>query len=125
MEGGHNGERNMFIGKTWCWNRFKLTEAFKEKKVFIELESVRQAAEVCINGKKLDGKYENGFIPFGFDLPPCVTFGEDENVLEVMVDNTFPYKTETGDVLSWHDSHWHPTHGVTATSIFISKTSSI
>ncbi|RKQ34327.1 glycoside hydrolase family 2 protein [Oceanobacillus halophilus] len=112
MEGGHNGERNMFTGKTWYRKYFKLNKEDEDKKIFIEFEGVRQAADVYINGKKLEGKYENGFIPFGFDLTPYVTFGDTENVLAIMVDNTFPYKTEeTGDILSWHDSHWHPTHG--------------
>ena len=112
MEGGHNGERGMFTGKTWYRKHFTLDEKDKDKKVFIEFEGVRQAAEVYINGTKLDGKSENGFIPFGHDLTPFVKFGNDENILSIMVDNTFPYKAEgTDDILSWHDSHWHPTHG--------------
>ncbi|KAA9023907.1 glycoside hydrolase family 2 protein [Niallia endozanthoxylica] len=113
MEGGHNGERSMYTGKTWYRKTFQLEEIDKGKKVFIEFEGARQAADVYINGKKLEGKSENGFIPFGYDLTPYIHFGTDkENVLAVMVDNTFPYKAEgTDDVLSWHDSHWHPTHG--------------
>lgn len=113
MEGGHNGERGMFTGKTWYRKHFQLDEKDSDKKVFIEFEGVRQAADVYINGVKLNGKNENGFIPFGYDLTDSINFGLDqENVLSVMVDNTFPYKAEgTDDVLSWHDSHWHPTHG--------------
>jgi beta-galactosidase len=75
---------------------------------------------VYLNGVKLEGKSENGFIPFGYDLTPYIHFGE-QNVIAVMVDNTFPYRTtEFGEInwankndyiLSWHDSHWHPTHG--------------
>ncbi|MDR7078934.1 beta-galactosidase [Neobacillus niacini] len=113
MEGGHNGERGMFTGKTWYRKGFKLDQKYVDKKVFIEFEGVRQAADVYINGAKLEGKSENGFIPFGYDLTPFLHFGEEENVLAVMVDNTFPYIAEgtEADVLSWHDSHWHPTHG--------------
>lgn len=112
MEGGHNGERSMFTGKTWYRKRFLLEESQKDKKILIEFEGVRQAAEVYINGVKLNGKSENGFIPFGYDLTPYVHFGSKPNIISVMVDNTFPYIAEGTDaVLSWHDSHWHPTHG--------------
>src|SRR5690606_18611213 len=120
MEGGHNGERSMFTGKTWYRKYFKLNQEDQDKKVFIEFEGVRQAADVYINGTKLAGKYENGFIPFGYDLTPHVHFGDEENVLAIMVDNTFPYKAEgTDDVLSWHDSHWHPTHGGIYRNVFL------
>jgi beta-galactosidase len=112
MEGGHNGERGMFTGKTWYRKHFKLDQEHSDKKVFIQFEGIRQAADVHINGIKLEGKSENGFIPLGYDLTPYLHFGNRENVLAVMVDNTFPYKAEgTDDILSWHDSHWHPTHG--------------
>ncbi|WP_453992041.1 sugar-binding domain-containing protein [Bacillus nitroreducens] len=120
MEGGHNGERSMFTGRTWYRKYFKLNQEDQDKKVFIEFEGIRQAADVYINGTKLAGKYENGFIPFGYDLTPHVHFGDEENVLAIMVDNTFPYKAEgTDDVLSWHDSHWHPTHGGIYRNVFL------
>lgn len=120
MEGGHNGERSMFTGKTWYRKQFKLTQKDHDKKIYIEFEGVRQAADVYINGTKLVGKYENGFIPFGYDLTPHVHFGDEPNVLAIMVDNTFPYKAEgTDDVLSWHDSHWHPTHGGIYRNVFL------
>lgn len=112
MEGGHNGERNMFTGKTWYRKHFKLESQYQNKKIFIEFEGIRQAAEIYLNGHRLDGKSENGFIPFGYDLTPYVNFGDENNVLAIMVDNTFPYYADgTDDILSWHDSHWHPTHG--------------
>ncbi|MGP6139145.1 sugar-binding domain-containing protein [Jeotgalibaca sp. A127] len=112
MEGGHNGERSMFTGKTWYRKFFKLAENQKDKKIYIEFEGVRQAAEVYINGTKLAGKNESGFIAFGYDLTDYVHFGNEENILAVMVDNSFPYYAEGTDaILSWHDSHWHPTHG--------------
>ncbi|MEH7255154.1 sugar-binding domain-containing protein, partial [Neobacillus niacini] len=118
----HDGERDMYTGKTWYRKSFTIPAENAGKKVFIEFEAARQAAEVYLNGVKLEGKNENGSIPFGYDLTPYIKFGE-ENVIAVMVDNTFPYRTtEFGDlndnwankndyILSWHDSHWHPTHG--------------
>ncbi|MBS4208851.1 sugar-binding domain-containing protein [Bacillus sp. FJAT-50079] len=123
MEGGHNGERNMYTGKSWYRKQFKIKEKYKDKKVFIEFEAVRQTADVYINGVKLAGKCENGFIPFGYDLTPHLYFGDQENLIAVMVDNTFPYKSEgTDDVLSWHDSHWHPTHGGLYRNVYLAIT---
>ena len=79
--------------------------------MFLEFEAARQAAHVYLNGQLLEGVCENGFIPFGYDLTPYLNFGGD-NQITVMVDNSFPYYAEgTTDALSWHDSHWHPTHG--------------
>ncbi|MEH7254357.1 sugar-binding domain-containing protein, partial [Neobacillus niacini] len=123
MEGGHNGERSMYTGKTWYRKHFTIDEKDKNKKVFIEFEAARQAADVYINGSKLEGKSENGFIPFGYDLTPYLNYGNKENVLAVMVDNSFPYKAEgTDDVLSWHDSHWHPTHGGLYRNVYMTIT---
>lgn len=123
MEGGHNGERSMYTGKTWYRKHFKIDEKYKDKKVFIEFEAARQTADVYINGTKLEEKNENGFIPFGYDLTPYLHTGDKENVLAVMVDNTFPYKADgTDDVLSWHDSHWHPTHGGLYRNVYLHVT---
>lgn len=120
MESGHNGERDMFTGKTWYRKHFKLDEAYNQRKVFIEFESVRQAADVYVNGHKLVGKSETGFIPFGYDLTPYLYFGKQENIIAIRVDNSFPYKAEgTHDILSWHDSHWHPTHGGLYRNIYL------
>ncbi|WP_179151952.1 glycoside hydrolase family 2 protein [Oceanobacillus senegalensis] len=115
MEGGHNGERSMYTGKTWYRKEFDIDKEHKQKKVFIEFEAARQAADVYINGTKLEGKSENGFIPFGYDITPYLNKNGKGNVIAVMVDNSFPYLAEESEgdegILSWHDSHWHPTHG--------------
>ena len=119
-EDTHEGQREMYTGKMWYRKHFSIPAEKAGKKVFIEFEAARQAAEVWLNGVKLVGKYENGFIPFGYDLTPYIKYGED-NVIAVLVDNTFPYRTtEFGEwtpanknnyILVWHDSHWHPTYG--------------
>ncbi|MDE7118876.1 MAG: beta-galactosidase, partial [Bacteroidaceae bacterium] len=48
---------------------FAAPKSWKGKKVFIEFEGARQAAEVWLNGKHL-GLHENGVMAFGFDLTP-------------------------------------------------------
>ena len=110
-EGSHHGERSMYTGTAWYKKNFTVPEEYRDKKVFLEFEAARQAAHIYINGQLLEGVSENGFIPFGYDLTPYLKFGQ-ENQITVMVDNSFPYYAEgTTDALSWHDSHWHPTHG--------------
>lgn len=111
-EGSHHGERSMYTGTAWYKKEFTVPESYADKKVFLEFEAARQAAHVYINGQLLEGVSENGFIPFGYDLTPYLEFGKT-NQITVMVDNSFPYYAEgtTDSILSWHDSHWHPTHG--------------
>ena len=53
----------------WYRKHFRLPTEAKGKKVFIEFEGVRQAADVYLNGEKV-GCHENGVMAFGFDLTP-------------------------------------------------------
>ena len=84
---GHRGEQNQWAGRTWYRKTFTAPESWKEKKVFVEFEAVRQVAEVYLNGELL-GVSKTGFTPFGFDLTPHLRFG-GTNVLAVMCDNRF------------------------------------
>ncbi len=60
------------------------------KRILIEFEGARQAAEVWMNGKRV-GLHENGVMAFGFDLTPYIVIGK-ENKLEVLTDNDWSYK---------------------------------
>jgi beta-galactosidase len=110
----HVGEMNLWSGRTWYRKTFTLPESFKDKKVFIEFEAVRQIAEIYLNGKLL-GVSKTGFIPFGFDLTPLLRFGGSKNVLAVMADNRFTPETDMAKIiktdLPWNSPHWHPAHG--------------
>ncbi len=117
---GHKGEMNQWMGRTWYRKHFVAPEDWQNKTVIIEFEAVRQLAEVYVNGVKI-GSSINGFLPFAFDLSPHLKFGR-ENVLAVMVDNSFikddDYegwhswdKYEGGAKLPWNNPHWHPAHG--------------
>ncbi len=110
----HVGEMDIWSGRTWYRKSFTLPETFKDKKVFIEFEAVRQIAEVYLNGKLL-GASKTGFIPFGFDLTPYLKFSDARNVLAVMADNRFTLETDMAKIiktdLPWNSPHWHPAHG--------------
>jgi beta-galactosidase len=84
---GHIGELNQWAGRTWYRKHFTPDASWKNKKIYVEFEGVRQLAEVYLNGVKL-GSSNTGFTPFGFDLTPGLKFGQD-NILAVMADNTF------------------------------------
>jgi beta-galactosidase len=85
---GHRGEQIQWGGRTWYRKTFRLPDAYRGRRVFIEFEGVRQVAEVYLNGTRL-GISKTGFTPFGFDLTPYVRFGSEVNVLAVMCDNRF------------------------------------
>ena len=116
----HDGQRVMYTGKMWYRKDFTIGQEYAGKKIFIQFEGARQAADVYLNGVQLQGKCENGFIPFGYDLTPYINFGGN-NVIAVMVDNTYPYRTtqygpftsanKNDFILSWDDSHWAPNYG--------------
>ena len=69
---------------------FHAPKEWKNKKIFIEFEGARQAAEVWLNGNRL-GLHENGVMAFGFDLTPYINIGK-VNHLEVLTDNSWSYK---------------------------------
>jgi len=130
----HRGEQNQWSGRTWYRKKFVAPDSWRQKKIFIEFEGVRQVAEVYLNGELL-GVSKNGFVPFGFDLTPHMLWGST-NVLAVMCDNRFSKDppAETGASLTqlsdrvnaaipedvneiqasqipWNNPHWHPAHG--------------
>lgn len=93
----------------WYRKTFTLPDNAAEKKVFVEFEGVRQAAEVYCNGEFL-GHHENGVMAFGFDLSELVESGE--NVLAVRVDNDWEYEEmSTGESYQWADHNFNANYG--------------
>ena len=108
--GKHKGEINQWRGTVWYRKHFELPADHIGKKVFIEFESVRQIADVYINGVHL-GKNQTGFIPFGYDLTPHLTKDGTDNVIAVKVNNERGDDFRDNFPLVWNHEHWHPTHG--------------
>lgn len=117
-EGRHNGEQNQWRGTVWYRKHFKLPESDSGKKVFIEFESVRQIADVYINGIHL-GQNRTGFLPFGYDLTEHLNFGDQSNVIAVKVNNDRGDHFRKNDPLVWHHEHWHPNHGGIYRNVFL------
>ncbi len=94
----------------WYRKHFRLPEKAKGKKVFIEFEGVRQAADVYVNGEKV-GYSENGVMAFGFDLTPFINYRKD-NVIAERVDNDWQYKERTTNTkFQWNDKNFNANYG--------------
>ncbi len=88
---------------------FVLPESAKGKRVFIEFEGARQAAEVTLNGHAV-GINENGVMAFGFDLTPYIK--EGKNKIEVRTDNDWSYREKaTGSHYQWNSKNFNANYG--------------
>lgn len=116
--GHHDGEDNQWRGTVWYRKHFTIPIDDADKKVFIEFESVRQIADVYINGVHI-GQNQTGFIPFGFDLTPHLYFDGKDNVIAVKVNNDRGDHFRENFPLVWNHEHWHPTHGGIYRNVFL------
>lgn len=106
--GGDQTER---FGIGWYRKHFKLPAGSEGRKVFLELDGLRQAAWFYLNGQ-LVGRYENGVTPVGLDLTRFVRFQGEDNLLAVKVDNDPNYREEaTGTPFEWNSKNFNPDFG--------------
>lgn len=95
----------------WYRKRFTLPEDSRDKKVFLEFEGVRQAAEVYVNGEFI-GLHENGAMAFGLDITKAVRPAPAENILAVKTDNDWNYREKaTGQRYQWVDRNFNCNYG--------------
>jgi beta-galactosidase len=83
--GGGGGSLPGGVG--WYRKRFTLPQQDEGKRVTIEYDGVYKNCDVWINGQHL-GFHPYGYTSFHYDLTPYVTYGTQENVLAVRVDNS-------------------------------------
>lgn len=89
---------------------FALPASAQGKKIFIEFEGARQAAEVFINGKAV-GLNENGVMAFGFDITPYIVYN-GKNTIKVITDNSWKYKERsTGSMWQWNNNNFNANYG--------------
>lgn len=106
---------------------FQIGEEHAGKKMLLELEGVRQAAYLWVNGNFI-GYYEAGVNPFGFDVTEYIHTDGSDNVIALALDNTSArgiandkYLRETkpgtepgsntGDHYQWNTNEFNPTIG--------------
>lgn len=75
-------------GIGWYRKRFRLEEADRDKRIFIEFDGVCRDSQVWCNGFSL-GRHESGYTGFAYELTDFARFG-GENLLAVRADSTLP-----------------------------------
>ena len=94
----------------WYRKHFRLSASDNGKKVFLEFEGVRFAAEVYVNGQKV-GLHENGVMAFGFDISDKIKFDAD-NLIAVRVDNDWNYHEKaTNSPFQWNNKNFNANYG--------------
>ncbi|WP_321424305.1 DUF4982 domain-containing protein [uncultured Bacteroides sp.] len=94
----------------WYRKHFNLPKSDKDKKVFIEFEGVRQAADIYVNGK-LIGLHENGVMAFGFDITDKISYDQD-NVIALRIDNNWKYRERsTNSTFQWNSNSFNANYG--------------
>ncbi len=103
--------RELSTGIAWYRKSFKLPAGTAGQKVFLELEGVRQAGEIYLNGQHL-GRHENGINAFGFDISAVVLPAPAVNVLAVRTDNAWDYREKaTNQRYQWADRNFNANYG--------------
>ena len=96
---------------SWYRKHFKIPEAARGQKVFLEFEGIRQAGDFYLNGKYI-GLHENGVMAFGFDVTDVAKFGNEENVISVRIDNNWNYQERaTKTKFQWEDKNFNANYG--------------
>lgn len=84
-----------FVGVSWWSRMFELDPSLKNKRIFLDFESVNLRAEVYVNGQ-LVGYDVIGNTPFQVEATDAVNFGE-ENTLDIRI-------TDPVGNFSWNDN---------------------
>lgn len=93
----------------WYRKDFRLPPSAEGKRVIIEFEGARQAAEVFVNGRSA-GLCENGVMAFGVDITPYLRKGR--NRIEVRTDNGWDYRERaTGSTFQWNAKAFNANYG--------------
>jgi beta-galactosidase len=96
-------------GVAWYRKHFTVPGQGGGRKVFLEFEGARQAAEVYVNGKRI-GLHENGINAFGFDITAALVAGD--NVVAVRTDNAWDYREKASNQrYQWADKNFNANYG--------------
>jgi beta-galactosidase len=103
--------RDHTVGIAWYRKTFKLPANAAGKKVFLEVEGVRQAGEFYVNGRHV-GRHENGVMACGFDVTDFVRPAPETNVVAVRTDNDWEYvEKATKQRYQWADKNFNANYG--------------
>ena len=101
-----------YSGLTWYRKHFTLDASYKDRKIFLEFQRVRDAGTFYVNGTKI-GIQEDEISPCGLDITSAVQFGAD-NVIAVQVTNDDLEQDQTyvpGQTFDWSTQAFYPMYG--------------
>jgi beta-galactosidase len=101
-----------YSGPTWYRKHFTLDAAYKDRKIFLEFQGIRNAGTFYVNGTKI-GIHEDQISPCGLDITAAAHFGGD-NVIAVQVtnDDLAPDQTYApGVAFDWSTQAFYPMYG--------------
>ena len=106
------GVHSTYNGYSWYRKHFTIDASNTGRKVFVELQSIRDAGTVYVNGTKI-GLHEDEVSSAGFDITSAVQFGQD-NVIAVLVNANDLSPDESvvpGWVYDWSTIVFYPKYG--------------
>lgn len=77
-----------YRGIGWYRKHFVLDESYQNRQITVYFEGAMTVAEFWVNGTKLTTHY-GGFSPFCYDITEYCSFGSNENVIAVRLDNSY------------------------------------
>lgn len=103
--------RDHSTGIAWYRKTFTLPPHTANRKIFLEFEGARQAAEIWINGRHV-GAHENGVTAFGFEVGKFLRGEGEDNVIAVRTDNDWDYREKlSGERFQWADRNFNANYG--------------
>lgn len=121
----------MSEGVVWYRKEFSLDKIWPAqgsattlgKKVLIEFEGARVAADVYLNGHHV-GLHENGVMAFGFDITPYLKKGK--NLIEVKTDNHMDYREKaTNTKFHWNSKAFFANYGGLSKNVWLHVTDAV
>jgi beta-galactosidase len=106
-------------GIVWYRKHFKIPARYKDNKIFLEFEGIRQAGAFYLNGRYI-GLHENGVMAFGFDITSQVKFAPEENIIAIRIDNSWDYKEKsTGQPFQWNNNNFNANYGGIPKNVYL------
>src|SRR5688572_824254 len=111
--------RGLRTGVAWYRKRFTLPPEHAGRKVYLEFQGFRHAAEVYVNGQHV-ALHENGVMGCGVDVTKHVKPGPAQNVVAVRVDSDWSYREKaTKTPYQWSDRNFYANYGGINKPVFL------
>lgn len=76
-----------YQGEAWYRKKIKIPKNLEGEKVYLNFEAIMGKSKVWINGKFI-GEHYGGYLPFILDVSDAINYGEKENLIAVLTDNS-------------------------------------